>query len=68
MPPAALAPSAGRALREKHCDPSDKREAISTACRDGDVESLVNLADSAGGLLDDEFRATACKLTVHLKY
>jgi len=55
------------AMQEKQHDLSEKRAAITTACREGDVEALVKLADSAGGLLDDDFRATACKLLVQLK-
>lgn len=49
------------AIREKQDDQSDKREAIRAACQEGAIGALIGLADSAGGLLDDEFRATACK-------
>ncbi|KAK5943980.1 GTPase-activating protein gyp8 [Knufia obscura] len=49
-------------MEEKQFDLSDKRGAIGTACQAGDIEALVNLASSAGGLLDDDFRATAWPL------
>jgi len=60
---------ANRAMQEKQhrLSDNDKREAISAACRDGDIEALVELSESAGGLLDDEFRATACKCIVQLR-
>lgn len=64
---AASGSPADGALQEKQDDLSDKRVAISTACREGDIEALIKLADSTGGLLDDEFRATACKLLVQLR-
>lgn len=58
---AASSPSADGAMQEKRYDLNDKRHAINTACKVGDVEALDKLADSAGGLSDDECRAAACK-------
>ena len=55
-------------MQEKLPDQDDKREVIRAACRDGDIEALVRLADSAGGLLDDEFRATACEYSFQLRF
>jgi hypothetical protein len=39
----------------------DKAKRILTACRDNDLNALIELATSAGGLVDDEIRQTACK-------
>lgn len=61
MTAAASGGPADGAMEEKQFDLSDKRGAIGTACQAGDIEALVNLASSAGGLLDDDFRATACE-------
>jgi hypothetical protein len=38
-----------------------KRRLIAEACEKEDLDSLVCLADSEGGLLDDALRRTACK-------
>ena len=52
---------ADQAGLEKQIDAASKRDLISTACREGNLDALVGLANSNGGLLDDAFRATACK-------
>lgn len=41
--------------------PSEKRHAILQACEQCDLNRLVQLTDSPGGLLDDELRRLACK-------
>lgn len=38
-----------------------KRDAIYQACEDGDINKLMRLTESSGGLLDDTLRQTACK-------
>lgn len=48
------------ALHEEESDLSSKHELIANACRAGDIDELVSLANSTGGLLDDRLRATAC--------
>lgn len=48
-------------LSEKAIFDHEKRKAILSACQGQDFESLVELADSKGGLLEDELRATSCK-------
>lgn len=48
-------------LSEKAPYSQEKRKAIIQACETGDYESLVELADSTGGLLEDELRATSCE-------
>lgn len=40
--------------------PTNKKEALEVACRERDVATLVDLANSGGGLLSDDIRATAC--------
>jgi hypothetical protein len=42
-------------------DRRQKRVQIQQACEQQDVQLLVQLADSSGGLLDDHFRQLACK-------
>ena len=37
-----------------------KRDAIVQACKNGNLKQLAQLASSAGGLLDDEVRQSAC--------
>ncbi len=37
-----------------------KEQAIRRACEQDDVDKLVELADSVGGLLDDTLRQLAC--------
>lgn len=39
-----------------------KRETITQACREHNITKLIELADSPGGLLDDELRRLACEL------
>ena len=41
-----------------------KRDQIARACETADVDALINLADSTGGLLEDVLRQSAC--TPHL--
>lgn len=38
-----------------------KKEAIRQACENKDIDRLVRLTESSGGLLDDALRRTACK-------
>ena len=38
-----------------------KRSAISQACQAKDIDKLIRLADSKGGLVDDSLRRAACK-------
>ena len=40
---------------------SDKAKRILAACRNNDLDALIELATSTGGLVDDEIRQTACK-------
>lgn len=40
---------------------ADKISAITRACQHEDIDELVQLADSAGGLLNDSLRRDACK-------
>lgn len=37
-----------------------KQASIAQACRDNDIDSLIILATSEGGLLSDELRRRAC--------
>jgi len=39
---------------------ADKADRILRACRENDLSSLITLATSDGGLLNDEIRRTAC--------
>ena len=39
----------------------EKHDLILQACRDRDVPTLTELADSEGGLLEDELRRDACE-------
>lgn len=48
-------------MSEKVDDLANKREEVARACREGDLGALVGCADTEGGLVDDELRATACK-------
>jgi len=41
-------------------DHAEKRQKIVQACYNRDVDALVQLADSSGGLLEDEIRRSAC--------
>lgn len=43
----------------------DKNALIQTACENKDVETLVRLASSEGGLVTDHLRATACSSCNH---
>lgn len=54
-------------LQEKRAIPAHKRDSISAACREHSIESLIRLANSEGGLLDDAFRTTACESFVWLR-
>ena len=40
---------------------NDKKALIAQACWNEDIEKLVELADSPGGLIDDALRKEACK-------
>lgn len=46
---------------------SGKYDLVAIACQEKNLESLIRLANSEGGLLDDTFRATACEGYVELK-
>lgn len=41
-----------------------KAEAIRVACAEQDLDALVELATSEGGLLDDNIRQKACGLLI----
>lgn len=43
-----------------------KVEDVKTACKHRDIRRLIDLASSEGGLLTDELRRTACKLSLTL--
>lgn len=47
-------------MSEKASYSINKEEALKEACRECDIKSLINLANSDGGLLSDDIRATAC--------
>jgi hypothetical protein len=38
-----------------------KGDAIHQACLDRDIDKLIRLTETSGGLLDDSLRQTACK-------
>jgi hypothetical protein len=38
-----------------------KKDAIRQACQDQDIDQLIRLTETPGGLLDDSLRQTACK-------
>ena len=38
-----------------------KGDAIRQACQDRDIDKLIHLTETPGGLLDDSLRQTACK-------
>ncbi len=42
-----------------------KKEAIRQACEEKNIDQLVRLTESSGGLLDDSLRRTACKHCRH---
>ena len=48
-------------ISERH----EKRKQISKACKEHDVDALMGLADSIGGLLEDELRRSACTTTTY---
>jgi hypothetical protein len=43
-----------------------KRKEIHQACRDRNIEELVSLATSHGGLLQDDLRKAVCMTTVRI--
>lgn len=49
------------AMQEENLDLNTKRDAIATACQHADLGKLIALANSEGGLLHDDLRATACE-------
>lgn len=48
-------------VQMKHTELSSKHDLIANACLVGNVDELVKLANSEGGLLNDQLRVTACK-------
>ena len=54
--------------REQRTNEEDmKRQSISRACLDRDITALVSLADTQGGLLDDNLRKDAWPLLLGCK-
>lgn len=55
-------PSTEEYSKEIHAvqDTTTKRQRISQACVDREIDILRKLATSEGGLIDDEVRRTAC--------
>jgi hypothetical protein len=43
-----------------------KEDAIRQACLDRDIDKLIHLTETSGGLLDDSLRQTACKHCISL--
>lgn len=51
----------GKTLSIDENEAHHKRGMIIQACSDGNIDVLIELADSPGGLLDDELRRIACE-------
>jgi hypothetical protein len=55
-----LHPAEGQAQAPER-DVGLKKETIARACQSNDVEDIIRLATSEGGLLNDDLRCQACK-------
>lgn len=55
-----LHPTEGQAQARER-DVGLKKEIIARACQSNDVEDIIRLATSEGGLLNDDLRRQACK-------
>ena len=54
-------PEFGEGTRLNDISQAEKERTITQACEEHNLDELVRLADSAGGLLNDKLRCAACK-------